>query len=83
MDLATWMTTNGVVDVELSNAVGLARGYINRIRHGDVHPSLGTALKIVDACGGEVDIRTLLPKRLRGKFTVKPLRDQRREEVAA
>jgi hypothetical protein len=82
MDLATWMTVNDVVDDELGTAVGLARGYINRIRHGDVHPSLGAALSIVDASGGEVDIRTLLPKRLRGKFTVKPLRSVRQGAAA-
>jgi hypothetical protein len=65
MDLQEWMRANGLVDEDVSDAVGCTRSYLTRIRGGLVHPSLGTALAIRDFTKGEVEIEYLLPRHMR------------------
>jgi predicted transcriptional regulator len=62
MDLATWMKTNGIVDQQLADHIKVTRSYVTRIRNGQVHPNLGTALAIWDYTRHEIDIRQLLPR---------------------
>lgn len=64
MDLHTWMATHDVIEQTLADAVGIHRGYLNRIRSGHVNVSLATALAIQDVTGGKVDLETLLPRHL-------------------
>jgi len=65
MTLADWMLKNDVRDQALADAVAVTRPYINRIRNGEVHPSLAMALAIWDFTGQTIDIRELLPKAMR------------------
>lgn len=68
MDLTTWMVKNHVVDSMIANELGIDRPYVNKIRNGAVHPSLGTALKIWDYTKREIAIEQLLPKHMRPKI---------------
>jgi predicted transcriptional regulator len=65
MTLIEWMTEHDIVDVQIADAVGLTRPYITRIRNGDVHPSLATALAIWDYTARAIDIEELLPRHMR------------------
>src|SRR5215510_6620794 len=69
MDLTTWMVANSVTDAKLAEAVGVTRPYINRIRKGSVHPSLGVALKIWKFAKRQIAIEQLLPIHERPKPT--------------
>jgi DNA-binding XRE family transcriptional regulator len=69
MDLNSWMARHNVVDQTIAEAIGVTRPYINRVRNGGVHPSLGVALAIWDYTKREIDIEQLLPKHSRPKLT--------------
>jgi transcriptional regulator with XRE-family HTH domain len=65
MNLETWMSDNKLTDQTVSEAVGVTRSYISRIRYGQVHPSLGVALAIWDYTGRRIELVSLLPKHWR------------------
>lgn len=68
LDLTTWMTEKQIIDQDLGDALGVTRSYVNRVRRGEVHPSLGFALSVHDYTGGEVELRQLLPRHMRPGF---------------
>jgi hypothetical protein len=78
MDLTQWMAANGENDQSVADKVGLTRSYVHRVRHGQVHPSLGVGLSLHNATRGEVPLEMLLPRALRPK--VKPLRASKTEK---
>ena len=65
MTLEEWMRANGKVDQAVADALDVTRSYVTRIRAGDVHPSLGLALRLQEITGGEVELVNLLPRALR------------------
>ncbi len=73
MDLATWMIRNDVVDQQLADTIDKTRSYVNRVRNGDVHPSLGVALAIWDFTNREIPIEQLLPRAQRPKLKQRSL----------
>jgi transcriptional regulator with XRE-family HTH domain len=83
MDLATWMNAHGKRDQEIADAVGVTRPYINRIKHGEVHPNLGVALAIYDFTGGQIDLRQLLPRGRRPEQVPTRLRGRPRLALVA
>lgn len=62
MDLKTWMADNEVTDQMVAEAAGVSRGYINKIGHGWVNPTLSTAIRIWKFARKEFDLEQLLPK---------------------
>jgi transcriptional regulator with XRE-family HTH domain len=82
MDLTQWMRTKDVSDQDVADAVGLTRSYITRIRHGQVHPSLGVALDLHKLSDGQVALEMLLPRALRPKPRQKPKGTSRKPAAA-
>jgi transcriptional regulator with XRE-family HTH domain len=70
--LDEYLTEKGISDEKASQAIGLSRGYFSRVRNGVVHPSLDTALRIYDWAGGKIDIRSMVPPRVRNQRLVAP-----------
>ena len=71
LSLAEWMTDHGLYDQQISDAIGITRPYINRIRNGEVHPNLETALLIWNFTNREIAIEELLPKAKRPSSAAK------------
>jgi DNA-binding XRE family transcriptional regulator len=65
MNLETWMNEHGLTDQAVSEAIGVTRSYVSRIRYGQVHPSLGVALAIWEYSKHQVELISLLPKHWR------------------
>lgn len=74
MDLPDWQSKHRVDDQELADAVGVTRSYINRVRRGDVNPSLKIALDIYAYTNKEVELEQLLPRAFRPGFKLPPQR---------
>lgn len=69
--LNAYMEEKRITDAVAAEAIGLSRGYFSRVRGGVVHPSLDTALRIYDWAGGKIDIRSLVPPRIRNQRLVR------------
>lgn len=69
--LTQWMEDKGISDETASQEIGLSRGYFSRVRNGVVHPSLDTALRIFDWTGGKINLRSLVPPRIRNQRLVR------------
>jgi len=74
MDLPDWQAKHRVDDQELADAVGVTRTYINKIRRGDVNPSLKTALDIYAYTDRQVELEQLVPRAFRPGFKLPPRR---------
>jgi transcriptional regulator with XRE-family HTH domain len=72
MTLDEFMEKHGITDQVAADRTGLSRGYFSRIRQGAVHPSLATALVIFDWADGKIDLRSLVPERIRNPRLVEP-----------
>jgi DNA-binding XRE family transcriptional regulator len=81
MDLKTWMNNHGVTDQHLAAAVGVSRGYINKIGNGWVNPTLSTAIKIWRFSNKVVDLEMMLPMAERPK-QAKPVKQPSKAPIA-
>lgn len=68
MDLTTWMMKHDVHDDDVALAVGCTRPYLNRLRRGEIKPSLELALKVWDFTKREIEIEQLLHRTSRPKL---------------
>jgi transcriptional regulator with XRE-family HTH domain len=72
MTLDEFMQKTGTTDQAAADELGLSRGYFSRIRQGSVHASLATGLLIYDWTDGKIDLRSLVPERIRNPRLIEP-----------
>lgn len=61
MELAKYMTENGLTDSAFAEKIGVDRSVVSKLRIRTLGASIETAVKIIDATGGAVTAHDLVP----------------------